>query len=259
MKFKTQLCLVGFCFIYVSNIAYAQDDEKLAENLISLRGEVEDLQSELKILKSEHTNSMSYLNTRKTELEANVDRKNLKIKQVRIELEKLQDKVLLLGKGSDQLIPQVIKLIDTVKLTLSTGIPFKYTERLSVIKDIERKLIANQITSQNAINRIWAFIEDEIRLTRENAIYSQTIELNGENILVEVAKLGTVLMYFKTRDDKFGVAKKSNNKSNNKWTYELLRETDQIQQVSVLFNSLKKQIRQGYFTLPLNLNYTSQD
>jgi hypothetical protein len=255
MKLKTQLCILSLCFIFILNIAQAQDNEKLALNLISLRGEVEDLQSELKILKSEHTNSMSYLNTRKTELEANADRKNLTIKQATIELETLQSKIDLLGQSSEQLTPQVIALIDSVKSTLKSGIPFKYTERLSVIEDIQRKLMSNQITSQNAINRVWAFMEDEIRLTRENAIYSQTIELNGENLLVEVAKLGTVLLYFKTRDDEYGVV----NKLNNKWTYELLNDAEQIQQVVKLFDSLKKQIRQGYFTLPLTLNITSED
>jgi uncharacterized protein YkvS len=255
MKLTIQLSLLGLCFSYMANFALAQDDEKLAHNLITLRGEVEDLQSELKILKSEHTNSMSYLNTRKTELQANADRKNLKIKQATVALEKLQSKVNLLGEGSEQMLPQVISLIASVKVRLKSGIPFKYTERLSVIEDIERKLIASQISSQSAINRLWAFIEDEIRLTRENAIYSQTIELNGEKLLVEVAKLGTVLMYFKTRDDLYGVV----NKVNNNWTYELLSKTEQVQQVAELFNSLKKQISQGYITLPLTFNLTAQD
>jgi hypothetical protein len=144
--------------------------------------------------------------------------------------------------------------------SLNSGIPFKYTERLSVIEEIQRKLLAKQITSQNAINRLWAFIEDEIRLTRENAIYSQTIELNGESLLVEIAKLGTVLMYFKTKDGEYGtVNRQENNRKNNDWSYEVLTDPQQAQQVAELFDSLKKQIRQGYFTLPLTLNLTAQD
>lgn len=249
MKFIKQLCLTGLCFSVLTVEVQAQNDEKLASNLINLRGEVEDIQSELKILKSEHKNSMSYLNTRKTELQANVDRKELKIKQTRIALEKLQEKVKQLGAGSEQLIPQVETLIMAVKTSINTGIPFKHTERLSVIEEIERKLKARKITSQNAVNRLWAFLEDEIRLTRENAIYSQTIELHGENILVEIAKLGTVLMYFKTRDEQYGVV----NRENNGWSYTLLSDTQQIQHVAILFDSLKKQIRQGYFTLPMTL------
>lgn len=249
MKFIRHMC---FACLYFSSFSavFAQNDENLANNLIKLRGEVEDLQSELKILKSEHKNSMSYLNTRKTELQANVDRKELKIKQTRVELEKLQEKAKELGAGSEELIPEVEKLLSNIKDSLKTGIPFKYQDRLSVVEDIERNLDGRKITAQTAINRLWAFIEDEIRLTRENAIYSQTIELNGENVLVEVAKIGTVLMYFKTRDEQYGVA----NQVNNSWQYDLLTDPDQVQQVTLLFDTLKKQIRQGYFTLPLTLN-----
>ena len=234
---------------YSKNDNILDSDERLTKNLISLRGEVEDLQAELKIIKSEHKNSMSYLNTRKTELQANIDRKELYIKKTENELEKLQEKVKLLGAGSEQLIPEVANLLNIVRNTLDHGIPFKQAERLSVIDEIERKLISRKITSQNAINRIWAFIEDEIRLTRENSVYSQTIQLNGENVLVEVAKLGTVMMYFKTRDDQYGVAKKKDSL----WSYNLLTETNEVQQIATLFDSLKKQIRQGYFTLPLDV------
>ena len=59
----------------------SDNNEALINNLIQLRGQVEDLQAEMQILKAEHTQSMSYLNTRKTELEANIDRKQLQIKQ----------------------------------------------------------------------------------------------------------------------------------------------------------------------------------
>ena len=249
MKFTKYLYLACLCLSQLIGIAHAQNNEKLASNLIELRGKVEDLQSELKILKAEHKNSMSYLNVRKTELQANVDRKELKIKQSQIELEKLQEKIKRLGAGSEQLIPQVQTLLSNIKASLNTGIPFKHKERLSVIEEIERKLNARKITSQNAINRLWAFLEDEIRLTRENAIYSQTISLNGENVLVEVAKLGSVMMYFKTRDEQYGMA----NKQDNSWSYSLLTDSEQIQHVATLFDSLKKQIRQGYFTLPMAL------
>jgi len=249
MNLIKQLCITCLCITSLTVNAQTQNDDKLANNLIKLRGEVEDLQSELKILKSEHKSSMSYLNTRKTELHANVDRKELQIKKNQSELGKLQEKVKLLGAGSEQLIPDVTILLESVKTSINVGIPFKQAERLSVIEEIERKLIARKITSQNAINRIWAFLEDEIRLTRENAVYSQTIQLNGENVLVEVAKLGTVMMYFKTREDQYGVAEKQANK----WTYTLYSDTNKIQQVATLFDSLKKQIRQGYFTLPLAL------
>jgi len=225
-----------------------QDTEEIVNNLIALRGQVEDLQAEMQILKAEHTQSMTYLNTRKTELEANIDRKQLQIKQSQAEIVELQEKIKSLGLDSEQMIPDVLQLANNIEQAITTGIPFKPTERKSVIEDIVRDLQGRKITSQHAINRLWAFLEDEMRLARENAIYSQTIELNGEQVLVDVAKLGTVLMYFKTRDDKYGQAV-----NNNGWQFKLFDDEKDSQAVANLFDSLKKQIRQGYFNLPLTL------
>lgn len=225
-----------------------QDTEEIVNNLIALRGQVEDLQAEMQILKAEHTQSMTYLNTRKTELEANIDRKQLQIKQSQAEIVELQEKIKSLGLDSEQMIPDVLQLANNIEQAITTGIPFKPTERKSVIEDIVRDLQGRKITSQHAINRLWAFLEDEMRLARENAIYSQTIELNGEQVLVDVAKLGTVLMYFKTRDDKYGQAVNTNG-----WQFKLFDDEKDSQAVANLFDSLKKQIRQGYFNLPLTL------
>ncbi len=242
---KSAVIGAAFC----GQLAWAQDDnEKLINNLIALRGQVEDLQAEMQILKAEHSQSMTYLNTRKTELEANIDRKQLQIKQSQAEVVELQEKIKSLGLDSEQMIPEVLNLAQNIEQAITAGIPFKPAERKSVIEGIVRDLEGRKITSQHAINRLWAFLEDEMRLARENAIYSQTISLNGEQVLVDVAKLGTVLMYFKTRDDRYGQAV-----NNNGWQYKLFEDENNSQAVAQLFDSLKKQIRQGYFTLPLNL------
>jgi len=243
-----KLSLILTCAASSYPVLAQQNTDEIVNNLITLRGQVEDLQSELQILKAEHTQSMTYLNTRKTELEANIDRKQLQIKQSQAEMVDLQQKIKTLGLDSEQMIPDVTKVAEGIKQEILNGIPFKLKERSHVIEDITRDLTGRKITSQHAINRIWAFLEDEMRLARENAIYSQTILLNGEEVLVDVAKLGTVLMYFKTRDDRYGQA---TNKQG--WQFKLLENETESQAVATLFDSLKKQIRQGYFTLPLNL------
>ncbi len=244
-------CVVA-TFPLMAQNSQPENSDQIINNLIQLRGQVEDLQSELQILKAEHTQSMSYLNTRKTELSANIDRQQLQIKQAQAQVVELQEKVKTLGLDSEQMMGDVMNMAANIKQGITTGIPFKYNERNSVIDDITRDLEGRKITSQHAINRLWAFLEDEMRLARENAIYSQTIELNGEQILVDVAKLGTVLMYFKTRDDRYGHVIRNNNR----WQFNLLDQEQDKQAVAQLFDSLKKQIRQGYFTLPLNISTT---
>ena len=102
------------------------------------------------------------------------------------------------------------------------------------------------ITAHRAFNRLWAFVEDELRVTRENAIYTQSIDLQGENVLVEIAKLGSARMYFRTRDLKYGRAVETPQG----WRFELLDSATDQELVARLFDSLRKQIRQGYFQLP---------
>jgi hypothetical protein len=127
-----------------------------------------------------------------------------------------------------------------------SGFPFKVGERLVELDNLEAQLTNGAITAQRAVNRLWAFIEDEFRISRENAIYSQSIDLQGENVLVDVAKLGTVMMYFRTRDLDYGRAVKTGTG----WRFELLESAADQELVSRLFDSLRKQIRQGYFSLP---------
>ncbi|WP_154224156.1 DUF3450 family protein [Marinicella rhabdoformis] len=237
----------------VADSSAQKNDEQMIQNLIELRGQVEDLQAELQIMKAEHTQSMTYLNTRKTELEANLDRKQLQSKQSQAELVKLQEKIKSLGADSEQMIPDVVAYAASIKQGIEFGIPFKVLERTSVVEGIERDLEGRKITSQHAINRLWAFLEDEMRLAKENAIYSQTVQLNGKNVLVDVAKLGTVMMYFKTRDNIYGQAVRQGQG----WTFNVFDNASDAEAVAVLFDSLKKQIRQGLFTLPLDLKTTN--
>jgi len=105
------------------------------------------------------------------------------------------------------------------------------------------------ITAQRGINRLWAFIEDEIRISRENAIYSQSVMIDGRNVLVDVAKLGSVMMFFRTRNMEYGRAIYTSKG----WRFELLDSNTDKEQVARLFDSLRKQIRQGYFELPASL------
>ena len=90
------------------------------------------------------------------------------------------------------------------------------------------------------------FVQDEIRLTKENGLFRQTIHINGSDQLAEVVKLGMMSLYFKTDDGKFGQAIKQDNQ----WTFLSLNDANSKQALNQLFESMKKQIRVGYFQLP---------
>lgn len=223
-----------------------QDFATLADRLIGMRGEVDSLQSELNVRREEHKNQMAYLTAQLADLEASKDREALRVRQLEEDLEEVRQEVAAAGDTSESLTPVVLNHISLMRQQVSGGFPFKVKERQAALDEISGQLEGGVINAQRAVNRLWAFVEDEIRITRENAIYTQSISLDGDSVLVDVAKLGSVMMYFRTRDKEYGRAVAGPDG----WRFELLSSTEDESQVAELFDSLRKQIRQGYFELP---------
>jgi len=220
--------------------------ESLANRLVQMRGQVDELQTELALSRDEHKNRMAFLTAQLTELEAGRDREALRLQQLEKELEKMKSDVAAAGDSSSVLEPVLLDQLSRLHEQVSKGFPFKRGERLAELEAIESQLSAGVLTAQRAFNRLWAFVEDEIRISRENAIYSQSIALDGENVLVDIAKLGNAMMYFRTRDLKYGRAVETADG----WRFELLSNPSDQEKTARLFDSLRKQIRQGYFELP---------
>jgi vacuolar-type H+-ATPase subunit I/STV1 len=220
--------------------------ETLTRRLIQMRGQVDQLQNELNLQREEHKNRMTYLTAQQAEMEASRDREALRVRQLEQELEQMRVQVAAAGATSETLAPVVLQYVDELRLQVRAGFPFKVGERMAELDEIETQLNSGVITAHRAFNRLWAFVEDELRITRENAIYTQSIKLQGENVLVDVAKLGNAMLYFRTRDLHYGRAVETPQG----WRFELLDSATDQELVARLFDSLRKQIRQGYFQLP---------
>ena len=66
------------------------------------------------------------------------------------------------------------------------------------------------------------------------------------NQLADVAKLGMVLLYFKTFDGQVGKAIQTEQG----WEYKIVSEREDRKRILCLFDSMEKHIREGYFELP---------
>jgi hypothetical protein len=64
--------------------------------------------------------------------------------------------------------------------------------------------------------------------------------------MAKIAKVGSVMMFFATPDDRVGYVKQSGEK----YEYVVTTESAERDQIIDLFDALQKQIRTGYFTLP---------
>lgn len=223
-----------------------QGTEALARQLVEIRGQVDELQTELNLKREEHKNRMAFLTAQQTELEASRNREVLRLHQLERELAAMREQVATAGDTSEALAPAVLRRLGELREQVRKGFPFKVHERVAELNDIESQLTGGVITAQRAFNRLWAFIEDELRISRENAIYTQAIQLAGDDVLVDMAKLGNAMLYFRTRSLRYGRAVDTGSG----WRFELLESPAEQEMIAKLFDSLRKQIRQGYFELP---------
>ncbi len=230
----------------LTTTALLANSENMAESLMKLRSQVEQLDTRISDEKDSYKANMKSLTMQKIELEAMVSREELKIKQIEKELTQIKIAVKNSSVNSQNLTPIVNKAIENLILYIKTSLPFKTNDRIEAVTTVQNQLNAGTITPQKALSIVYNAYADEMRMTKENGIFKQTIELNGKNKLVEVARLGTAMMFFKSPSDNVGYA----TNSNGVWSYKEELNQEKQTQILNLFDAFKKQIRTGYFTLP---------
>jgi hypothetical protein len=242
------LALVGGVLLALSGgTAIAQDDAtELSKRLITLRGEVEQLNSELELLREEQRTTLQGLAQQKAELENQLKRQEVAQQDARSKVAALEAEQTTALAAGDALSPALLTAIDALAAQIRAGLPFKTEERIAALEEIRTQLASGQLPPYRAANRLWAFYEDEFRITRETGLHKQTIRLGNEQLLAEVAKVGSLMLMFKTEDDRYGAAKRSASG----WTFEVIEDEASRAQIAAFFDSLGKQIRQGYFELP---------
>ncbi|PKM15999.1 MAG: hypothetical protein CVV12_05350 [Gammaproteobacteria bacterium HGW-Gammaproteobacteria-2] len=227
--------------------ARAADADELSQGLIRLRAEVEALNGELTLLRDEQRTALGTLNAQKAELQANLERQQLAARELREKLATAQEEQVDAGLIADNLKPLLLDALANLRQYIATGLPFKRDERLGELDSFRTQVDSGSLPVPRAVNRLWAFYEDEFRITRENGLHSQTIALGDERVLAEVAKIGSMALYFRTQDGRVGLAQLGTDG----WQFVPVSERDDIARINTLYDALKKQIRQGWFELPV--------
>lgn len=230
----------------IPSAAQEQSLDNLAQELIRLRNDVEALHSELENKRERYRTELRSLAGQKAELGASKRREELSIQQLEETLAEKREAAREAGIAGDTLEPVLLEAIEQLEVRIRNGMPFKPKERLASLDEIRSQLESGSINPQTGANRLWSFYEDELRLTRENGIYSQVVELGGDELLVDIARLGMALMYFRTRDEEYGMAVNGPQG----WRFERVSNAKDARRIEKLFDSLGKQIRTGFFTLP---------
>jgi hypothetical protein len=218
---------------------------KLAEKLIDLRGEVESLHDEIESKQQDHRNRMSSLSQRRAELEAQIQRQELDIEKVRRQIAELREKAEDVDDESAALQPVATGSARRLEEHVSSSLPFTVDERLAEIEEIRSKLSKGEVSAPRALNQLWTFVEDELRLSKENGLFRQTIMLDDEEQLADVVRVGMVMLFFRTGDGRYGHAERSDDG----WAYVVV-DGQSAEDVEILFEDFEKQVRTGFFEIP---------
>ena len=246
IKIKNTFLLSVFLSGVLSSSLMADENENMVNSIMKLRSDVEALHTQIDDNKDSYKSQMKSLTMQKADNEAQINRQERSLKQLTLELQKTKQKILEVSNKNEDLKPMLFKALDKLESTIKVGIPFKINDRVADLTKIRRQLKNDVITPEKALSLVWASHDDLLRLTKENGLFKQQIMVEGKEKLSQIAKLGSVMLYFATPDNIFGYVIKNDSG----YSYKVEKNEKKIKQIVTLFDALKKQIRTGYFTLP---------
>jgi hypothetical protein len=226
--------------------AFSGELAPLAARLAQLRSEVETLSAQISERSQDAQDRTRSFTRQRQELELELLRERARVERLRAQLAQRRQEIAAQASDEQELSPLFDRSAARVRAYLTASLPFRTAERLAELDKIEEQVRTGLLRHPQALMRLWSLVEDELRMTRESGLYRQAIVLDGTERLADVARLGTVALYFQTSDQRSGYAVRDKGA----WVYRELTDKRDRGQVGALFDAFKKQLRVGFFELP---------
>jgi hypothetical protein len=243
--------------ILVLAIPYAFSAEDLSEKIIQLRNEVSDLSDDFKTEKELLKSKIQTLALEKMDLDSKLRRQNIVFKSLQ---DKIKEAKLLKNVKRPEFDQTITTYIEFEEHRLVNTLPYKIQERRQHIDKIKNEFLEEKSSADKTMQMLWSHIEDEIQLAKDISLDRDIIVLDGQPTLVEIAKVGMLMLFYKTANNQYGYMEYAQGK----WKPSLLASSSSSLLIENFFESLKKQIRTGYFEFPQiplkpNLNLMKQN
>ena len=189
------------------------------QELVSLRSDVDDLASELEVLRSGTRAELARLRAERDSLQRRVKRARAEKAAAANQSRKRKDELAKLQEQGKVWLPPFRSTIEQMKEHVRTSIPFQRAARLDELTRIEQQLDGAHPDLVAIAEELWRLIEQEEALGRQVGVGRQAAEIDGKRLLVEVVRLANALVYFKTPTGEFGLVeqKKSKGESKDEW------------------------------------------
>lgn len=238
--------LAAMSLLAMQSPARAEEVAGLAKRLADLRGEVESLSDDLSARKSNTQEQLRSFARQRSELELEIQREETRLQKMRQAMEQKRAETAAHKSANADLGPAFDAHLAKVRAYVRQSLPFRTKERLAELDKLEEQAKSGLLPPQRALNRLWGFVEDELRMTRESGLFSQPVSVAGKESLAEVVRVGMVMLYYRTPAGDLG----RSSFDGQAWSYRPIEDEDERKSVRNLFDTFKKQIRVGYFELP---------
>ena len=226
-----------------ASAASEQDLEQRAEMLADLRLEVRRLEEQLDIEREEFRGRVQGLHAQRADVEVRLLREEATLETLRDAVGEAVAAQPVVEEDAE-LEAVVTRAISTVRQHVSQGLPYRTTDRLLALDELHTQLTEKTLPAAQIGARLWAFLEDEQRIAREVAFDRQQIELNGQQVLADIVRVGAWGMYARTPGGEFAVARSSESG----WAFESL--SGEAESVTVaLFDQFERGVRKGAFDI----------
>lgn len=220
-------------------------DSRAAE-LARSRRDVERLEHDLQLAKDDLRGRLKAIEAQKVEIEVRIRSEELRLAAVEGEAASRRAELAAHDVAAETLAPDLTASIQRVRAHVASGLPFRTPDRLAELDALRAQLDSGAVTAESGAARLWAFVEDELRLTRENALDRQIVPLEGGEVLADVARLGMVALYFRTDGGAVGAARRDGEG----WRWQVAEDRDSVKAIEGLFEKLRHGVRTGAFLLP---------
>jgi len=236
----------------LGHVSYSEatpDLEAMAKRVIELRQDVEILNEDYKNEKEDVVGKLKAYTVQRAELEIQIRGEDIRHRQLTEKIARIRQSVEETSVLSESLIPVFQEYSDRLGEYISSDSPVHRTARTTALFELRKDMETKSISSLKALQLLWALYEDERRLARETTISKNTISIDGEMKLATLAKVGSLFVFFQSEDGRVGLASATQG-----WGFQSFPQGGAKEQQALAFlDALKKQIRQGYFELPVTL------
>ncbi len=231
------------------SLAQTNSHGKLSAQLSALRAEVETLSNKVRQAQEVRNDRLRALEHSHTELQIALTKARSQHKLLTANKKTLLEMQATTSTPSPELITATENLLKLLGEHIDTSLPFKTSERSDALKKIKELFSETPENHLLVLERLWQFIADEDSLNRSFELNTDMITLAGQKYLVEVARIGMALLYFKTQDGRIGWLRPTGAT----YVAEVFEKQEMGEQVKALFANIRAQ--KGHFpqSLPFAL------